>query len=84
MRSRPRIVLVVTFGTIARADVIAEDLAGAIKALNPEFPIVAAIRGTGEEKVEELLAGTGIEPLRDTEVAVEQAIELAKVEGAKA
>jgi succinyl-CoA synthetase beta subunit len=84
MRSQPRIVLVVTFGTIARADVIAEDLAGAIRDLNPEFPIVAAIRGTGEEKVEELLAGVGIEPLRDTEAAVEQAIELAKAEGARA
>jgi succinyl-CoA synthetase beta subunit len=84
MRSQPRIVLVVTFGTIARADVIAEDLAGAIKELNPEFPIVAAIRGTGEEKVEELLSGVGIEPLRDTEAAVEQAIQLAKAEGARA
>jgi succinyl-CoA synthetase beta subunit len=84
MRTNPRIVLVVTFGTIARADVIAEDLAGAIKDLSPEFPIVAAIRGTGEEKVEELLAGVGIEPLEDTEAAVEQAIELAKAEGARA
>jgi succinyl-CoA synthetase beta subunit len=84
MRTEPRIVLVVTFGTIARADVIAEDLAGAIKDLNPEFPIVAAIRGTGEERVEELLAGVGIESLQDTEVAVGQAIELAKEEGARA
>jgi succinyl-CoA synthetase beta subunit len=84
MRTEPKIVLVVTFGTIARADVIAEDLAGAIEDLKPEFPIVTAIRGTGEEKVEELLAGVGLETLRDTEAAVEQAIELAKVEGAKA
>ena len=84
MRTEPKIVLVVTFGTIARADVIAEDLAGAIEDLKPEFPIVTAIRGTGEEKVEALLAGVGLETLRDTEAAVEQAIELAKVEGAKA
>jgi succinyl-CoA synthetase beta subunit len=84
MRTEPKIVLVVTFGTIARADVIAEDLAGAIQDLNPEFPIVAAIRGTGEEKVEELLAGVGLEALQDTEAAVAQAIELAKAEGAKA
>jgi hypothetical protein len=34
--------------------------------------------------VEELLAGVGIEPLEDTEAAVEQAIELAKAEGARA
>jgi succinyl-CoA synthetase beta subunit len=84
MRTEPKIVLVVTFGTIARADVIAEDLAGAIQDLSPGFPIVAAIRGTGEEKVEDLLAGVGLEALQDTEAAVEQAIELAKAEGAKA
>ena len=84
MRTEPRIVLVVTFGTIARADVIAEDLSGAIRDLNPEFPIVAAIRGTGEEKVQELLASVGIEPLQDTEAAVEQAIALARAEGARA
>jgi succinyl-CoA synthetase beta subunit len=84
MRTEPRIVLVVTFGTIARADVIAEDLSGAIRELNPEFPIVAAIRGTGEEKVQKLLASVGIEPLQETEAAVEQAIALARAEGARA
>ncbi len=83
MRTAPRIVLVVTFGTIARADVIAEDLVRAIKDLKPDFPIVASIRGTGEEKVEELLADVGLEPLHDTEVAVKKAIELAKAEGAR-
>ena len=44
MKTGPKVVLVVTFGTIARADVIAEDLAGAIKDLEPDFPIVTAIR----------------------------------------
>jgi succinyl-CoA synthetase beta subunit len=67
----------VTFGTIARADVIAEDLAEAIERLKPDFPIVTAIRGTGEEKVWELLGGSGLELLDDTEEAVERAIELA-------
>lgn len=78
MRTDPKVVLVVTFGTIARADVIAEDLAGAIKDLKPDFPIVTAIRGTGEEKVGELLGSVGLEPLEETEAAVEKAIELAK------
>jgi succinyl-CoA synthetase beta subunit len=77
MKTEPRVVLVVTFGTIARADVIAEDLVEAIKQLKPDFPIVAAIRGTGEEKVQELLRSVGLEPLEDTEEAVEKAIELA-------
>lgn len=77
MQSRPKVLLVVTFGTIARADVIAEGLAEAIEELRPDFPIVAAIRGTGEEKVRELLRGVGLEPLDDTEEAVERAITLA-------
>ena len=77
MQSKPRVLLVVTFGTIARADIIAEDLAEAIERLKPDFPIVTAIRGTGEEKVWELLGGSGLELLDDTEDAVERAIELA-------
>ena len=77
MKTEPKVVLVVTFGTIARADVIAEDLAEAIKRMEPNFPIVTAIRGTGEEKVRELLSEVGLEPLEDTEEAVEKAIELA-------
>jgi succinyl-CoA synthetase beta subunit len=77
MLSKPRVLLVVTFGTIARADVIAEDLAEAIGRFQPEFPIVTAIRGTGEEKVRELLGEAGLEFLEDTEDAVERAIELA-------
>jgi len=77
IKTGPKVVLVVTFGTIARADVIAEDLAGALKKLEPDFPIVAAIRGTGEEKVRELLGEVGLELLEDTEEAIEKAIELA-------
>jgi succinyl-CoA synthetase beta subunit len=77
MLSKPRVLLVVTFGTIARADVIAADLAEAIGRLQPDFPIVTAIRGTGEEKVRELLGSAGLEFLDDTEDAVERAIELA-------
>ncbi len=76
MRTEPKVVLVVTFGTIARADVIAEGLVDAIEQLKPEFPVVTAIRGTGEEKTQELLRGVGLEPLTDTEEAVERAIEL--------
>lgn len=78
MQTEPKVVLVVTFGTIARADVIAEDLVEAIKKLKPEFPIVTAIRGTGEEKVQELLRDVGLDPLEDTEEAVQRAIKLAE------
>ena len=77
MKTEPKVVLVVTFGTIARADVIGEDLVEAIKRLEPDFPIVTAIRGTGEEKVPDLLGEVGLEQLEDTEEAVEKAVELA-------
>lgn len=77
MKMEPKVVLVVTFGTIARADVIAEGLVEAMERLKPDFPVVTAIRGTGEEKTQELLRGAGLEPLTDTEEAVERAIELA-------
>ncbi len=77
MKTGPKVALVVTFGTIARADVIAEGLAEAIEKLKPDFPVVTAIRGTGEEKTQEILRSVGLEPLSDTEEAVERAIELA-------
>lgn len=77
MKTGPKVALVVTFGTIARADVIAEGLVEAIEKLKPDFPVVTAIRGTGEEKTQELLRSVGLEPLSDTEEAVERAIELA-------
>ena len=76
IKTKPKVVLVVTFGTIARADVIAEGLVEAMEQLKPDFPVVTAIRGTGEEKTRELLRGIGLEPLDDTENAVQRAIEL--------
>lgn len=74
--SKPKCILIATFGTIARADVMAEGIAEAVKELKPEIPIVTVIRGTGEEKAQELLRNVGLEPLDDTEKAVEKAIEL--------
>lgn len=77
MKNDIKVLLIVTFGTIARADVMANGIVEAIKELQPEFPIVAAIRGTGEEEAHELLRSVGIEPLIDTEDAVFKAIALA-------
>lgn len=82
IRTEPKVVLIVTFGTIARADVISDGLVEAMETLKPNFPIVTAIRGTGEEKIIEPLRGVGLEPLTDTEEAVERAVALAN--GAKA
>ncbi len=77
----PRVILIVTFGTIARADVMAEGIAEAITKLKPRCPIVACIRGTGEEKAVETLKAVGLDPLFDTEVAVRKAVALAKPGG---
>ncbi len=74
----PKVILIVTFGTIARADIMAEGIAEAIAKLKPRCPIVACIRGTGEEKAVETLKAAGLEPLFDTEEAVRRAVVLAK------
>lgn len=78
LRSKPKVILIVTFGTIARADVMAEGIAEAIAKHNPSVPIVTAIRGTNEEQAVEILKSIGLEPLRDTETAVQKAVEICK------
>lgn len=78
LRNQPAVVLIVTFGTIARADVMAQGIADAIAQLKPNVPIVTAIRGTGEEEAEKILRAAGLEPIMDTEEAVKRAVELSK------
>jgi succinyl-CoA synthetase beta subunit len=76
LRGNPKVILVVTFGTIARADVMAQGLADAIEKLKPSVPIVTAIRGTNEEEASRILRSLGLEPLSNTEEAVKKAIAL--------
>ncbi len=78
LRNKPKVILIVTFGTIARADVMAQGIVDAVKKLNPEIPIVTAIRGTGEEEADKILKTIGFENLSDTEDAVKKAVALAK------
>ena len=77
LKNDPQVILIVTFGTIARADIMAEGIAEAIGKLKPSCPIVACIRGTGEEKAVEILKAAGLEPLFDTEEAVRKAVAFA-------
>lgn len=72
-----KVILILTFGLIARADVIAQGLAQAITDSRPALPIVAAVRGTGEEEVEKVFAPIGIESYTSSEEAVKRAVELA-------
>jgi len=77
LQNPSKVILVVTFGTIARADVMASGLVEAIKELKPTVPIVTCIRGTNEEEAFETLRSIGLEPLYETEVAVQRAVDIA-------
>ncbi len=73
-----KVILIVTFGTIARADVMAEGIVDAITRLKPDRPIVTCIRGTNEAEAVKILEAAGLEPIFDTEAAVRKAVEIAK------
>jgi succinyl-CoA synthetase beta subunit len=77
LKNESKVILIVTFGTIARADVMAEGVVAAIRELNPDRPIVTCIRGTNEEAATETLKSAGLEPLFDTEEAVRRAVAIA-------
>lgn len=72
-----KVILVVTFGTIARADIMAQGLVDAIRIHKPSMPIVTCIRGTGEEEAFKILREAGLEPLTNTEQAVQRAVDIA-------
>jgi succinyl-CoA synthetase beta subunit len=77
LKNPSKVILVVTFGTIARADVMATGLVEAIKELKPAVPIVTCIRGTNEEEAFATLRSIGLEPLYETEEAVQRAVDIA-------
>jgi succinyl-CoA synthetase beta subunit len=77
LRNKSKVILIVTFGTIARADVMAQDIVKAIEQLRPDRPVITCIRGTGEEEARETLQKAGLEFLNDTEEAVRKAIAIA-------
>ncbi|QJT09838.1 succinate--CoA ligase subunit beta [Oceanidesulfovibrio marinus] len=72
-----KVILIVTFGTVARADVIAKGLADAVAKFKPSIPIVTCIRGTNEEEAFQILRDLGLTPLSETEEAVQQAVDIA-------
>jgi succinyl-CoA synthetase beta subunit len=73
-----KVVLINVFGLIARADVISQGLAEAVKSLKPSVPLVASIRGTGEEEGHRILKEEiGLTAFKDAEEAVKEAIKIA-------
>lgn len=77
LKNTSSVILIVTFGTIARADVMAEGVVKAIHKLRPDRPVVTCIRGTNEEQAHTTLREAGLEPLYNTEEAVRRAVALA-------
>lgn len=74
-----KVLLINTFGLVSRADVICRGLADALKELGTTKPIVAAIRGTGEETARRIfLEELGITSCPDTGAAVRKAVEIAR------
>lgn len=80
LKNDSKVILIVTFGTIARADVMAEGIVNAINKLKPDRPIVTCIRGTNEKEAVKMLKAAGLEPIFDTEEAVAKAVAIAKGE----
>ena len=78
LKNDSKVILMVTFGTIARADVMAEGIVAAIKELKPDRPIVTCIRGTNEDGAVKILKEAGLTPLFDTEEAVRTAVALSR------
>jgi succinyl-CoA synthetase beta subunit len=73
-----KVLLINTFGLVSRADVICRGLADGLKELKPEIPIVACIRGTGEEEARRIFREEyGIEPFEHMDEAILEAIKLA-------
>ncbi len=78
LKNDSKVILMVTFGTIARADVMAEGIVNAMAKLKPDRPIVTCIRGTNEEGAVKILKDAGLTPLFDTEEAVRTAVALSR------
>ena len=77
---KAKVLLIVTFGTIARADVMAQGIVDAIEKLKPGLPIVCCIRGTNEIQAQKTLREAGLLPLKDTEEAVKKAVAISRGE----
>lgn len=78
LSNQSKVILIVTFGTIARADVMAKGVVEAIKKLQPDRPIVTCIRGTNEQEAVKILSDAGLECIFDTEEAVRKAVAIAE------
>ena len=56
---------------------MAQGLVDAIKVHNPKQPVITCIRGMNEEEAFSILRQAGLEPLTNTEEAVQRAVNIA-------
>lgn len=78
LKNKSKVILIVTFGTIARADVIANGVVESCNSLKLDRPLVACVRGTNEEEAVKTLQSAGIVCFSDTEEAVQYAVDLCR------
>lgn len=77
LANKSKVILIVSFGTVARADVIAEGVDEAVRKLKPDRPVICCIRGTNEDRANQILSNAGLECFSDTEEAVRHAVDIA-------
>lgn len=70
------VLVINTFGLVARADIIAQGLGEAIESLDSDVPIVISIRGTGQDKARKILNEYGLNSEKNIETAVKKAISM--------
>lgn len=77
IKTPSKVILVVTSGPSPERSVMAQGLVEAIKAHQPSSPSSPCIRGTNEEEAFAILRDAGLEPLTNTEEAVQRAVDIA-------
>ena len=70
------VLLINTFGLVARADIIAEGLVKALEKIKPEVPIIVSIKGTGQSEAKKILDKYNLESYPNIEKSVQAAVEL--------
>lgn len=72
-----KVLFINIFGGVTRCDTVATGIVQAVKELNPNFKIVARLRGANEEQGRRILQENGIESLLNLDQAIDKVVKLA-------
>ena len=75
LKAKPSVILLNIFGGITKADTVAVGVKEALEAMHVNVPVVARIKGVGEDRAREILRGIG-HPADSIEEAAELAVKL--------